>query len=152
MNRLIFGGAILALVATSTVAVAQTAAPSAVDTVVNIPWGDWLYNGATTFIALLTAAVAWGLRLLPARILAVIQTAQVDQILFKAIDYAINKTAGASKGKTMNIDVGNEVLEKALQFVVDNAPKWLISWSGGEAGIREKIIARLDLDANAAIK
>lgn len=131
-------------------AVNLVAAEDPVDTIVSIPWGDWLYDSATTLIAIIGAIMAWGIRKLPARLVAIAQTDQVEQLLRNAIGYGVNTTAGAAKGKSLTIDVGNEVLEKALQYAIDNGPRWLISWAGGEEGIKGKIIARLDLDAKAA--
>lgn len=168
MRKLLFAGGMLALVATSAVAAVPAGADflravsavqplatvvpdSAVDTVVSIPWGDWLYDAATTLIAIIGMIIAWGVRNLPARFAAIVQTAQLDQLLMRAIDYGINTTAGAAKGKNLSIDVGSVVLEQALQYAIDNAPKWLIAWAGGVDGIKAKIIARLDLDASAAV-
>lgn len=154
MNRLLIGGAAaLALAVAATSAVAQTAEPaSVVDTVVNIPWGDWINAGANNAVLIIVALVGWALRRLPSNILSVIQTAQLDQLLYKAIDYAINKTAGAAKGQALSVSVGNDVLAKALQYAVNSAPAWMIQWGGGADGLRDKIIARLNLDAQAAIK
>jgi hypothetical protein len=149
MKKVLFAGAMLLLAATA--AAAQTATASPVDTVVSIPWGDWLYEGATTLIAVIGALMAWGMRYLPARLVAFLQTEAIEQLLKNAISYGVNTTAGAAKGKSLNLDVGNEVLERALQYAIDNAPKWLVSWAGGEEGIKGKIIARLDLDEKAAM-
>ncbi len=151
MNRLFFGGAALALAATAAVAQTAAAPASPIDTMLTIPWGDWLYNSATAVIAVLGALITWGLRFLPARILAVVQTAQLDQLLLKAIDYGVNTTKDAAKGKALTVDVANPVLKSALQYAVDNAPGWMISWAGGEEGLRVKIIARLNVDEKAAL-
>jgi hypothetical protein len=120
--------------------------------IVTIPWGDWLSNTASTLTMLAVALVGWGLRQLPAHILAIVRTAQVDQLLLKAIDYAINRTAGAAKGRELKVTVANDVLAEAIRYVLANAPGWLIAWIGGEQGVRDKIIARLDVEADAALK
>lgn len=148
MKRVFF--ALVALVVSSIAVFAQSTS-TPVDTIVNVPWGDWLFESAQVVIAVLGAVVMWGLRQLPARIVAVIQTGQLDQLLLRAIDFGINKTAGAAKGKTLNVDVGSEVLEQALQYAIDNAPKWMVAWAGGADGLRAKIIARLNLEGKAAV-
>jgi hypothetical protein len=117
-----------------------------------IPWGNWLSDAASTVVMVVGAIVAWGLRLLPARILAVVQTAQLDQLLLKAIDFGVNKTAGASKGRELNIDVANSVLAESLQYAITNAPGWMVAWAGGELALRDKIIARLEVKADVALK
>lgn len=140
-------GACLGLLATA--ALAQAAPAS--DTLVHIPIGDWIGQGASILLTLAGAVLAFALAKLPASIVAMIKTAQVDQLLLKAIDYGINAVAGAEKGKTLDIDVGNAVLEKALQYVIDHAPAWLIQWMGGDAMVREKLVARLPLAKGAAV-
>jgi len=150
MNRLLYGGAFFALAASAAIAQTTAAAPI-VDTVVNVPWGDWLSAAADNIVVIVVAVVGWALRKLPSHIVAMIKTAQVDQLLYKAIDAAINRTAGAAKGEALSFKVSNEVLAKALQYAIDNAPKWMISWSGGVDGLRDKIVARLNVSKDAAV-
>lgn len=133
-------------------AIASPANAQEADTLIDLPWGDLLANGADTLVMIIIALLGWAMRLLPAHILAVVQTWQVEQILARAITAGINKTAGAAKGKALTVDVGNAVLAQALQYVIDNAPAWLIKWAGGEEGLRDKLIARLDVEASAALK
>lgn len=151
MKRALFAGALLALSTTAAFAQTATTAP-VIDGVVSIPWGDWFYNGATTIIAILGAILAWGIRHLPSRFVAIAQTAQVEQLLNKAIDYAINRTAGAVKGRALTLNVANQVLETAIEYAVTYAPAWLIGWVGGQQGLRDKIIARLDVGKDVALK
>ncbi len=144
--RLALAGSVLLALA------APAYAQDATSTVLSIPWGDWLSDAASTLIMVIGAVVAWGLRQLPARILSIVQTAQLDQLLLKGIDFAINRTAGASKGREMKVDVANEVLATALRYAIEHGPKWMIKWAGGELALRDKIIARLDVEADAALK
>jgi hypothetical protein len=96
-------------------------------------------------------AFAWLARKLPGQAANILITLRVDQLLQKAVQYGINATAGAMKDKPLSVDVGSEVLENALQYVVDNGPGWLIKWMGGKDTIRQKIIARLELDEAASV-
>jgi len=124
----------------------------AVDTTVEVPISSWIETAGTFVGPLLAAAALWLIRKLPEQISAILITMRVDQMLEKAISYAINATVAASKDKPLSINVGNEVVAKAVQYVIDNGPGWLIGWMGGEASIREKVIARLEVDAGTALK
>ena len=121
-------------------------------------YGAVIQQWSTAIGTLILAGVTWALRLLPAQIYGILVSLRADQLLGKAIDYAINMVKGASKDKELSIDVHNEVLAKALQYVLDNAPGWLQSWMGGPEQIANKIIARLNIatdapppDVNAAV-
>lgn len=124
-----------------------------------IPWGDWL-GGILGLVAMIAGTiasvlVAWALKFLPATLRAYIdqqRIAQVEQLLQAAITYGVNTVSGATMDKTLNIEVGNAVLAEAIQYAIDHGPAWLINWMGGEDGIRDKIISRLPLDAEAALK
>jgi hypothetical protein len=132
-------------------AVAHAQASAAGSTSVSLPIGDWLADAAAFIGAIAAAVVAWLLRKLPASVQQVLTTMQAEQLLGKAIDYALNAVAGAEKGKTLDVKVGSAVVASAVQYVVDHGPTWLIAWLGGAAAIEQKIIARLDLDANSAV-
>lgn len=134
-------------------AVAQTVAEKTVpDTIVEIPLSSWITAAGEFIGPLIGVAILWMIRFLPKQLADFLKTMRVEQLLQKAISYGINAVAGATKDKPLSINVGSEVLENAIQYVVDNGPGWLIKWAGGEAGIREKIIARMNLDAQAALK
>lgn len=59
--------------------------------------------------------------------------------------------AEAEKGKTLDVKVGSSVVASAVQYVVGHGPAWLIAWLGGATAIEQKIIARLNLSADAAV-
>lgn len=130
------------------VAHAQDAAASAATgTTVSVPWGDWLLDCAAAMASVAAAGLVWLCRFLPASVRALVQTAQVEQVLQKAITYGINAVAGAEKGKTLSVDVGNSVVAEALNYAVTHGPSWLQGWVGGPDALAQKIIARLDLEA-----
>lgn len=140
----------VALVALVAPALAQTATTAA-DTAVSIPYGDWINTIGTLILEIVPVALLWLVRKLPASIGQIISTMQVDQLLTKAIGYAINAVEGATAGKTLSVNVGNAVLAQALNYVTLHAPAWLINWMGGLDAIAQKIIARLNLDAGASV-
>lgn len=141
------------LFASLTVAAVITAPALAqvADTKVQVPVGPWVEAIAPTAGTLLLAAVMWALRKLPDSVLSIIKTAQVDQMLTKAIDYGINRVKGASKDKVLEVDVGSAVLAEAVSYVNRNGPKWMGDWLGGAQGIGERVIARLDLSSEAGV-
>jgi hypothetical protein len=143
--------AILApLVAFATDAAPETVAQATSETTkVTWAYGAAISQWASAASAIVFAVVAWALRLLPGQIYSVIVAMRADQLLLKAIDYAINMVQGASKDKSLTVDVQNAVLAKALQYVLDNAPGWLQQWMGGPVQIANKIIARLNIAPDA---
>lgn len=114
-----------------------------------IPWGDMLASSASTLVTLAASVLALALARLPASILSVVKTWQVDQLLERSIGYGINMVAGAAKGQAMTVPVANKVIETALEYAVSNGSSALIKWMGGEKVIEQKIIARLDLVPSA---
>jgi hypothetical protein len=112
-------------------------------------YGAAISQWATAIGTIILAGVTWLLRLLPGQIYQILLTLRADQLLGKAIDYGINMVKGATKDRELTIDVHNEVLAKALQYVLDNAPGWLQQWMGGPEQIAKKIIARLKLAPDA---
>ncbi len=122
------------------------------NTTVVLPVGTWIDQALSAIqssLALIIAAlVAWAFRSLPQSVVSILRTLQIEQVLTRAADYGINATRGAVKGKTLDVNVGNEAIAKAVQYAVDNAPRWLIDWAGGPAAIRDKLIARIPLGAD----
>lgn len=144
--------ALLIFIALISPAFAQTVASSSAEvaSVVVVPVGGWVEQIAPilqdALLALVTGLVAFALRSLPAAIRTYVTagiTAQVEQIVDKGIDWAVAAVAGATKDKIWSIPVGNAVVAKAVQYVIDHGPAWLITWAGGQAMITQKIIARV---------
>lgn len=137
--------AIAAETAPETVAQAQSEATKVV-----WGWGAAASQAAQFFAYLIGLGAAFALRQLPANIVAIFGNARVEMLINNAIGFGLNAVEGAVKGKTLEVNVGNEVLAKALQYAVDNAPVWLQSWAGGPEGLAKKIWGRLNLDDKAS--
>ncbi len=65
-----------------------------------------------------------------------------------AITFGINATKGAVKDKALSIEVGNQVVETALEYSKRLFPD-LIAKFGGEAAQRQRLQARVTMEANA---
>lgn len=139
----------LALAADSGAAPETVAQATSDTTKVTWAYGAVIQQWATALGSLVFAVVMFALRQLPAQVYAVIVSMRADQLLQKGIDYGINAVQGATKDKTLSVDVGNKVLAHAVQYVLDNAPSWLQAWMGGPDQIVKKIFARLNLDSSS---
>jgi hypothetical protein len=140
-----------ASVAIGAEAAPETVAQAAGETAkVTWAWGATVTTWLQAVGWLLASAALWAFRQLPANLVAAFGNARVEVLLNNAIGWGINAVAGAVKDKTLTVDVGNEVLAKALQYALDNAPSWLQSWAGGPEGIARKIWARLNLGEGAS--
>jgi hypothetical protein len=138
--------AVLVLLIIQPVAFAQEATET-----VSIPYGAWIETSAGAVATFILAVIGWLMRKLPASVVDILKTMKAEQLLAKAVDYGINAVAGATKGKTLTVNVGNAVVANAVQYAVDNAPGWLVKWLGGPEAIAAKIIARLNLEEAAAV-
>lgn len=139
----VLGIACLALAAP---ALAQSA------TEVQLPLGDWVKAAGEWVGPLLVATVLMMIRKLPPQIASLLMSMRVEQLLKRAIGYAINATASATADKPLTLDVGNKVVAEALAYAIKHGPLALIEWMGGADAIREKIIARLDIKPAEALK
>jgi hypothetical protein len=140
--------AAMALALSATMALAQA-------TTVDIPVGSWL-AGSAAFLqdilpVLIPAVLAWVFRFLPASIVGLLRTAQVEQLLQKAIDYGFNAIPGADKEKPLTVDIGNAVVAQIVGYAIKYGPGWVINWLGGVDGIRARVIARLGIAANVGV-
>lgn len=141
---------LLSLLAVAAIGLAVTAIAQTTGTAVEIPIGDWVKEAGGWVGPILGAAVLFLIRKLPPQIASILTTLRVDQLLEKALSFAINKVAGASHDKPMTVDVGNKVLAEALDYAIRHGAPAIIQWMGGADMIREKLLARLKLDASAA--
>lgn len=137
----------------------ETVAQATGDTTkVTWAYGAIIQQWAGAVSTLIMVAIAFALRQLPAQVYAILVSMRAEQLLQKALDYATNMVENATAGKSLSVDVHNEVLKQALQYVLDNAPGWLTSWLGGPDQIATKLIARMNIapdvagpDASAAV-
>ncbi len=118
---------------------------------VEIPVGQWAADVISFAIPLVGGALIWILSRIPSPWIQKLRTEAAEQLLANAVSYGLNATAGAVKGRTVSVEVGNDVVAAALGYAVANGPSKLIAWLGGEDGIRDKILARLTVPENAAI-
>ena len=121
---------------------AQAAAP--IDGVVVVPWGEIVAG----------VVVGWG-GWLAAKILAFVPLQwRTNQILNAAVQWGLNTTPGAVRGQALTLEVGSEVLERVMEYLVARAPD-LLEKLGGRIGARPLAIARMefaaDVDARALI-
>lgn len=146
-NVLVSVAVVLGLMVFGSAAFAQEVANT-----VTVPYGDWAAS-VVQFLGGIASFVITGFILTKAGPLGgLIKMMKIDQLLEKAVQYGINKVSGAVAGKALTIEIGNEVLREAVDYAVKSAPASLIEWAGGVEMIREKIIARLNLDEFAVIK
>lgn len=110
----------------SPITATQAFAADQVTTTTSVPWGDWLAailsHAETGIIAVLGVVATWAIAKLPASLGPVAHMLMTEQVLNRAVDYAIGAVAGAVKGKTVDVRTTNVLLAQAEAFVVANAP------------------------------
>ncbi|MDB5596304.1 MAG: hypothetical protein JWM36_3265 [Hyphomicrobiales bacterium] len=126
-------------------AVATVTTPGAATaTNVLVPAGDWitwsLNNVRDVLTTTLVGVSTWAVARFTPSLVGVFQAARVEQLIGRAVDFAIASIEGATHGQVVTIPVANAVLQKALEMAVQSAPKLAKSI---EDTIRPKIIARM---------
>lgn len=125
------------------------------DTTVVVPWGYWvdliLTNAIQIVTALVVIALGWASRALPEAAQNWFRTQQVEQLLARSIQFGLNAVAGAVKDKSLSVNVGSQVLATSANFAITHGPEKLIEWMGGVQGIKDKILARIDLAEGATV-
>lgn len=126
-----------------------TSAPASISTVV-IPWGG-IVSALTPAVGLLIfGGVMWIAKTIAPALYAILRTAQVEQLLKNAIGFGVNAVPGAVAGKTLSVNVGNDVLAQSLTYAVYHGGAWLQEFAGTPYELAEKLYARLSLEENAA--
>jgi len=109
--------------------------PAPLDGRVVIPWGDLV---AAAFAAG-GAVTAWLWRFVPLQW-------RTNKIFEAAFNWALATTPGVAMGQTVTLDVGNELVERMLEYWIARAPE-LYKRLGGRAGVQKMAIARVPFDA-----
>jgi len=124
----------------------------AAERTVIVPWGDWVSSSLTMIGSLPIAEVVFGWIVavlvkvgLPNQMADLLKSVLTEQVLQKAISYGINAVAGAVKGRQLHVTVANDVVANAVDYVVTNAPDWVVQWLGGAEGIKARILARIEI-------
>jgi hypothetical protein len=116
---------------------------NATDTIVTVPIGNW----ADTALGYLTLAlggfVVWGFRLLPPQLYAIAMTMRADQLMTKALAYALNSVAGAAKDKVWTVNVRNQVLKEVATYALVHGADAVKAFIGTPADMAEKGFARI---------
>jgi hypothetical protein len=107
------------------------------DGTVAVPIGDWVAQATTSIASLCVAALSWVIaRWAPTWV----RTQLTEQLLSRAVDYALGAVAGAAKGKVLDMPIANAVLREAATYAVAHAPT-TAKWIGDT--LEPKLIARL---------
>ena len=120
---------------------------------VSIPWGDWtvsaisalqpvvtlVLTGVTTYI--MSAFV-------PPWIKAFAGDAaqrRINEVLTHAVQSGIAQTAGAVAGKRATIPIGSEILQRAAQYAIDQAPNLVTKAASGQIdNLLKMVLARME--------
>src|SRR6185503_14066081 len=115
-----------------------------VSTVVQVPVGDWFGTALGYLTLSLGGIIAWAFRRLPGRISAILLTAQADQLLNRALVYAINAVVGATKDKVWTVEVRNQVLREVVTYALVHGSDAVKAFMGRPAAIAEMGFSRID--------
>jgi hypothetical protein len=125
-------------------AFAQDVPPAApIDGRVTVPWGDLVATALGVWGVAVTTLAMKALQFLP-------QQWRVDTLARAAIQYGINNTRDAVAGKTFSVEVGSNVIERALEYWLARAPD-LLRKVGGESAARAILLSRVSLEADAVL-
>jgi hypothetical protein len=120
-------------------------APAA-DTTVTVPWGDLIGQLGVDLLpwaglALLTVITS----LLPAPVRAIVakfRTAQVDQLLERALGYAATRLRDQLQGKELTLDVHSKLVKEATDYAIEHGSKAILDYAG-EVSLPDKVSARV---------
>lgn len=132
---------------------AQATAVPPADAGVTIPWGNWIIQvldvlqpmvllaltGVTTYI--MGAFVPPWIKAFAG------QAAQnrINQVLEKAVLSGIAQTREAVQGKRTTIPIANDILERAAQYAIDQAPELVKTAAHGEFdNLLKMLLARME--------
>ena len=130
----------------------------AADTTVTAPIGDLV---ATVLVplaqALLTLAVPVLAAVLGRAVLQVapwaalfISQRRLELMVQAVTDYGLNAVAGATKGKTLTVDVGSAVIAAAVRYALAEVPPRVLAAAGGPEGVARLVFRALHLEEEAS--
>lgn len=120
------------------------------DTVVTVPVGTWLADLQGYIVIGMGVAVGWVFRWLPERMRAIMMTMQAEQLINKALAFAVNTVVGGLRDKVWTIDMRNEVLKKMTTYVLVHGASSVKTFIGPAAEIAEKGFARITPPVSAS--
>ncbi|AWI91470.1 hypothetical protein C0214_01150 [Methylobacterium sp. DM1] len=128
------------------------------DKAVIVPWGDWLVALAvslrepilTILIPIIAGYVIQAIRKVYPWAALFLTQRRVEMMLEAGVGYGLNAVQGATKGKTLSVNVAVPVIAKGTQYLVDTAPPAVIKAAGGPEGIAARMFRKLDLDDHAS--
>lgn len=124
-----------------------------VNTIVEVPIGSWIDTARGYLTLALGGIVVWAFRFLPPQLYAIAMTMRADQLMNRALVYAVNAVVGATKDKVWTVDVRNQVLKEIVTFALVHGSAAVKSFIGTPAEIAEKGFARIDAPtADAPLK
>ncbi|CAO4194780.1 hypothetical protein [Methylorubrum extorquens] len=100
------------------------------DKAVILPWGDWLVALAvslrepilTILLPIIAAYIIQAIRKAYPWAALFLSQRRVEMMLEAAVGYGLNAVQGATKGKTLSVNVAARVIAKSTQYLVDTAP------------------------------
>lgn len=113
-------------------------------TIVQVPVGDWFGTALGYLTLSLGGLIAWAFRRLPGRISAILLTAQADQLMTRALVYAINAVVGATRDKVWSVDVRNQVLREVVTYTLTHGSEAVKTFMGKSAAMAEMGYSRID--------
>lgn len=128
-----------------------TAKAFAQDTSVHIPIGDWIaaVMPVVSFVGaiLLVVLAGFGIKLLPPWAQALASTALQKEgvaLASQVINWGVQAVEGATKGKEIDLNVGNAIVAKAAQEAINTWPKNVVDRLGGLDGVKKFIVTQLE--------
>lgn len=120
------------------------------NTVITVPWGDVVAGIVPVLSTLILGGLLWIAQTVAPPLYGILRTAQVEQLMTKAVDFGLNAVAGAAKGQVLTVDVGNEVVKEIVTYGLTHGGQWFIDFAGTPEEIAQKAYARLNLEQSAA--
>lgn len=122
-----------------------TIVPPPTNTVVQVPVGDW-FGTALGYLTLwvMGGGAAWLIQRTLGRLSPILLTMQVEQLMTRALVYAINTVVGATRNRVWTVDVRNEVLREIVIYALTHGSEAVKAFMGRPAQIAEMGYSRID--------